>query len=294
MSITGLRCPGVLASGPRRNLASVEGADDRAPGAGWDGHVLLLYGSEDERRDGLTAWAGRALGRGEKVVCTEAAGRPEDTLVAVLEARGVAAAAAVREGRLAVLSPEEFFATGLEVADRALAEGFPGVRMSAQESAALSVLSPAARRSFEEQVDELTRTRPVQALCQYAQATTTGAVLDHAVGLHLPAVRQATFSTGYDERGLALRGEVDVTNADVLTAVLAAAGRSSERALCVDLADVDHLAAGSAWRIDHDTRAFRAAGGQVLLVAPQPAVESTLRLLEIDQLPGVRVVGGEP
>jgi anti-anti-sigma regulatory factor len=41
------------------------------------------------------------------------------------------------------------------------------------------------------------------------------------------------------------------------------------------------------------TQWFRHGGGRVLVVAPQPAVERTLRLLDIDQLPGLEVINGD-
>ncbi|MGY1636227.1 MEDS domain-containing protein [Geodermatophilus sp. SYSU D00742] len=272
----------------------MEGVDLEAPGAEWDGHVLLLHGTEDERRAGLTAWVRRGLDLGEKVVYGEVPSRVEDSLVAVLEARGLDAAAAVREGRLAVLPLEDLHPPDSEavVVDAALAEGFAAVRMAAEAGAALSSSSLRARRGFEQRVDALTRTRPVSALCQYAQATTTGARLDDAVAVHLTGVRQATLSTGPDEHGLVLRGEIDPTNTDVFTAVLAAASRRPSRLLRVDLAEVGYIDAGSCWRLDDATRRFRSGGGEVLLVAPQPDVARTMSLLEVDELPGVRMVGG--
>jgi anti-anti-sigma factor len=274
----------------------VEGARRAASGREWDGHVLLLHDSEEQRRDGLTAWVRRGLELGEKVVYTQVPGRPADSLVAVLEPRGVDAGAAVREGLLVVLPPTEFFlAEGPGPAvERALAEGFPAVRMSAEAGAALTVVSPAVHRWFEQGVDELVRTRPVHALCQYAQETTPGHVLDDVVAFHLLGVRQASFSTGWDGDGLVLRGEVDSTNADVFTAALAAAAGIASRALCLDLTGLDYLDAASCWRLDDATRRFRAAGGEVVLMGPPPAVERTMRLLEIDELPGMHLAGGQP
>jgi anti-anti-sigma regulatory factor len=274
----------------------VEGARRAASGREWDGHVLLLHDSEEQRRDGLTAWVRRGLELGEKVVYTQVPGRPADSLVAVLEPRGVDAGAAVREGLLVVLPPTEFFlAEGPGPAvERALAEGFPAVRMSAEAGAALTVVSPAVHRWFEQGVDELVRTRPVHALCQYAQATTTGQALDDVVALHLLGVREASFATGWDGHGLVLRGEVDPTNTGVFAAALTAAACAASRVLSLDLTGLDYLDAGSCWRIDDVTRRFRAAGGQVVLVGPPPAVERTMRLLEIDELPGMHLAGSRP
>ena len=102
--------------------------------------------AEDEQLAGLAAWVCRGLDLGEKVICTEVPRRPEDSLVALLEARGVDGAAAVRDGRLVVQPAAEFYAAEghAAVVERALADGFPEVRMSAERRAALTVLSPAA------------------------------------------------------------------------------------------------------------------------------------------------------
>jgi anti-anti-sigma regulatory factor len=274
----------------------VEGAQRPAPGREWDGHVLLLHGSEEQRRADVAAWVRRGLELGEKVLYTQVPDRPADSLVAVLEPRGVDAGAAVREGRLVVLPPADFFlpeGPGRAV-ERALAEGFPAVRMSAEAGAAQTVVSAAVRRWFEQGVDEQVRTRPVHALCQYAQATTTGQALDDVVAFHLLGVRQESFSTGWDGDGLVIRGEVDPTNTGVFAAALAAAARIAFRVLRLDLTGLDYLDAGSCWRLDDVTRRFRAAGGQVVLVGPPPAVERTMRLLDIDELPGVYLAGGQP
>ncbi len=277
-------------------MTAVEGANLAVPGPEWDGHVLLLHDAEAERLAGLTAWVRRGLHLGEKVVYTAGTVEPAHSLLAVLEERGVDAAAAVRDGRLALLPVEQFYPPEGQhvVVERALAEGFVAVRMSAEARTALAMLSPAAYRGLEQRMDDLVRSRPVSAMCQYARATTTGASLDNVVAIHLTGVRQSTFATGRDQHGLVLRGEIDTTNTDVFTAVLAAACASRPTVLWLDLAEVTYIDAGSCWRLDDATRRFRAAGGQVLLVAPQPSVERTLRILEVDELPGVQLVGGEP
>lgn len=264
------------------------------PGTQWDGHVLLLHRTEGERLAGLVAWVRRGLELGEKIIYTELPLMPEDALVSVLEARGVDAAA-VRDGQLTVLPPEEFYPPEGQrvVVERALAEGFTSVRISAEVRAALSVLSPDAVHGVEQRLDALVGDLPMSAMCQYAEAATTGTWLDDAVATHLSGVHQSTFSTSRDLDGLALHGEVDATNTDVFTSVLNAASRHWSRVLWVDLGEVSYVDAASCWRLDDATRAFRSSGGHVLLVALQPQVELTMRMLEVDELPGMHLVGGE-
>ena len=117
------------------------GAGGAATGPEWDGHLLLLHDSDTER---------------------------EHAVIAALETHGVDAATAVAEGRLALLPLAEFYPTEgqRQVVDRALAEGFPAVRMSAGASAALTVLSPGDYLSLEWRMDELARSLPVSALCR--------------------------------------------------------------------------------------------------------------------------------
>jgi anti-anti-sigma regulatory factor len=271
------------------------GTVQEAPGVERGEHVLQLHRTEPEQLAGLTDWVRRGLDLGDKVICTEMPRRPADSLLAMLEARGLDVAAAVRDGRLSVLPVEVFYdAEGLAaVADRALAEGFAGVWLSAEQRAALTVLSPSAHRVVEQQMDELVRTRPVHTLCQYSEAGATGSRLADVVAVHRSGVFQATFATTRDLDGLALHGEIDGTNTDVFEAVLSAAGRRASRVLWLDLGEVAHLDAGGCWRLDDATRAFRIAGGHVLLIAPQPPVELIMQLMEVDELPGMHVLAGE-
>src|SRR3712207_1253912 len=162
---------------------------------------MLLHESAAEREAGVAAWVQRGLDREEKVLYAEGPDERERSLIAVLEAHGVDAAAAVAEGRLALLPLAEFYpADGQRlVVDRALAEGFPAVRMSAGALAALTVLSPGHYLTVEQRLDALVRSLPVSALCQYARSATTGPALRDAVGVHVPGVREASFATAAGE-----------------------------------------------------------------------------------------------
>ena len=76
----------------------------------------------------------------------------------------------------------------------------------------------------------------------------------------------------------------------MFAALLAAADRAASRELSLDLSGVTYLDAGAGRRLNDATRRFRAAGGQVVLVAPQPPVERTLTLLDLGDLPGMQLV----
>lgn len=69
---------------------------------------------------------------------------------------------------------------------------------------------------------------------------------------------------------------------------------TATRAVWLDLEAVEFVDAAACRTLTVATRRFRDRGGQVLLVGPQPAVEQTPRLLDLDELPGLEVVGGDP
>jgi anti-anti-sigma factor len=261
-------------------------------GPAWDGHLLLLHDTEAGRIAAVTAWARRGLNRGEKVIYVEAADQ-HSWLFTALDLSGVDVAAATGERRLEVLPVDAFFPAGGHdlVIDRALADGFPAVRMSAEATAALTLLSPEAYLAVEQNVDRITRGRPVSALCQYARPATTGPMLRNTVEVHLAGVR-ASLATTPHEHGIALHGEIDIDNADLFGEILRAATGTGNRVLWLDLADVSFIDAAAYHRLEQDTADFREAGGNLLLVAPPPSVERILRLLGIDDLPGIALLGG--
>ena len=86
-----------------------------------------------------------------------------------LEDHGVDAATALGEGRLTLLPLADFYPTDGQrlVVDRALAEGFPAVRMSVGALGAVTILSPGHHLTVERRLEELVRSLPVSALCQY-------------------------------------------------------------------------------------------------------------------------------
>jgi anti-anti-sigma factor len=257
---------------------------------------MLLHGSESERQAGLTAWVGRGLELGEKIIYTERPGAADRSLFAVLEAHALDTDVARRDGQIVVLPLEEFYPpTGHgPLVERALAEGFAAVRMSAEVSDALTLLTPDTHLRMERDMNQLCRRLPVSTMCQYERSTTTGIRLRDTVGVHVTGMRQARFATDEDDHGLILHGEIDIANADVFAAVVATAAKCAARTVWLDLAGVDYVDAATCRVLLDASYRFRAGGGHLLLVAPQPRVERTLRLLDLDMVRGVRLLGGEP
>ena len=82
-------------------------------GHGWDGHLLLLHGSEAERESGLVSWVRRGLANNEKVIYSDAtAGPGARSVAAILGRHGIDVAGLRAEGRLAALPLPQFYPLG--------------------------------------------------------------------------------------------------------------------------------------------------------------------------------------
>jgi anti-anti-sigma factor len=258
----------------------------------WDGHLLLLHRSESDRLARLAAWVRRGLDQGEKVLCVEdaAAGNP---LFGYFRACGIDVDAAAAEGRLELLPLESFRSAGGQddVVDRALDEGFPALRMSAQADAARAVLTAEAYLDLERRIDRLCRTRPVSAMCRYARRSTTGQLLRDVVAMHVSGVRDPALSTGGNGAELVLTGEIDIANVDVLAAALDAALSSGRDVARLDLAGVDFLGVSACRTIAEESSAFRDDGGRLVLAGALPGVVRVLTLVGLPGMPGLELIG---
>ncbi len=255
----------------------------------WDGHLLLLHRSESERLSSLEAWVRRGLQRHEKVIYGEDSARAEHPFVQVLQQRGVDVATAAAEGQLTVLGPEEFYPPGgkRQMIESALAEGFPAVRLSAESRTALSVMPPETHDGFEAQMNELCRAYPVSALCQYEQAATTGTRLRRVAAAHAEGIRTAQLTTDVSDGGLAIGGEIDMSNEALLVAALRTVTAAAEDGFRLDLSGVAFLGAAGCRAVLRGTEPYRRQGGRVVLAAARPPVEHLLRIVGIDQVPGI-------
>jgi anti-anti-sigma factor len=263
---------------------------------GWDGHILLLYGAESERLSALAAWARRGLENDEKVIYTEARETPpERTLIRLLHDDGVDAATAIAKGCLVVQSPAEFFPSDgpAGMLKRALAEGYRGLRLSAQASSTVTVMPQAAHSDVERAFDRFCRTHPVSGLCQYEQWGMPEDRLQDIASSHLSGgIRQRTLSVAQHVGSLVLAGEIDVSNHDILMCALRAAAGQASQLLRVDVSQVEFLGAAGCRVLDDGTFRFRRQGGRVLLCEPKPWVERILRVARVDQVEGIELVPG--
>jgi anti-anti-sigma factor len=257
----------------------------------WDGHLLLVHDNEQQRRAGVAAWVRRGLQVGAKVFYIEPVDvLPDRSLLGVLKAEQVCTDAAVDRGQVQVLPAERetFSAAFMERAiDDALAAGYPTVRWSGEAETAWGVISRAAHADLEWATDELCHRSPVSVLCQYS-AGMTQATLQTVCAMHGDGVRESLLHTSPLPGGIAIAGEVDVSNEAILrSSLLAARSAGVGRGLfVVDLRRLDFLDVAGARALLAATSAHRSNGGKVLLRAAQPQVDRILRLLGLHQAPG--------
>jgi anti-anti-sigma factor len=256
---------------------------------GWDGHLLLVHHTELERREGVAAWVGHGLGVGGKVIYYEAPDRRDSSLAETLAGRHEDA---LTRGQLQFLPvPAEVYSTRgqQEIVDEILAEGYPSVWLTAEAKVGRRATSADTHAEAERAMDQLCRVRPVSALCQYPADLDAG-TFHRVSGLHTGGVVSTLLRTRPRPDGIALAGEVDCTNADVLATVLTArSSRSRSRRFVVDLHRLDFLDVGGTRALVDGTAGFRQRGGIVQLREAQPLVRRILGVLEVDRTPGVEV-----
>lgn len=261
----------------------------------WDGHLLMLYGSEAERVSALVTWIRRGLERNEKVIYTESPGEPAPRSIGtILGNHGVDVAAATAQGRLSMVPMPEFYSPGGQLTriERALAEGFRGLRMTAEVAAALTFLSWRAVMDIERGLEAVSRTHPLSAMCQYEQAATLGDSLQEVTASHVGGIRQHQLRTARLDGGLVLAGELDLSNRQVLTYALEVATSRSRGPFRLDLSRVEFLGAAGCRALDEGTRKFRDGGGRVVLAEPGLPVARILRLAGLDLLKNIELAEG--
>jgi anti-anti-sigma factor len=255
--------------------------------AGWDGHLLLLTEGSSDWWAALAAWTTNGLEQGEKILCAEpASGR--ETLLDALQTQGVDARLAVADGHLDLLPAWRFAVDGLpDLAVRnALDEGYGGVRIAPPH------VPGRERVAVERVLERLCRSHPVGALCGYDRGTARGNRLVDAVGAHPDGIRTTMLVTrATPAGGLAVAGEVDISNLDLFAAAVERAiERTTGPVLWLDLSDLRFMDVAGCRALVHATRHFRNDGGGLLLVDPLPPVAHVLALLGVDALTGVNLM----
>jgi anti-anti-sigma factor len=182
----------------------------------------------------------------------------------------------------------------VELVERALADGHPAVRMSIAAGAATSVLPERARARAERALEQLCHAYPASVLCQYDRAATVHEELSRATEAHVGRVRERQLQTVEIDGGLCLAGEIDQSNEDVLTPVLQTATGLAAETFRLDLSRLTFLSAGGCRAIVAGTMRFRDRDGLLVMTSPQRIVERVLRLLGVDRMHSVAMIGPVP
>ena len=265
---------------------------DRRPDC--EGHLLLLYHEESYRRTGVAAWLRRGLELGAKILYIEPPGELPARALSGLIQDQPDAGEAVERGQIQVILADRTAYDPVwqaSVVEEALRQGYPSVRLSAEATTAWSVMPRARHAEVERTIDQMCQSLPVSVMCQYP-ASDSMEVLGPVSTVHGSGLRERLFEAVPFEGGLAVAGEVDVSNHAVLRALLQAATAATDRdPFVVDLKGLDFLDVRGIGALMTGTAAYRNRGGHVLLHAAQPVVDRVIRLLGIDRSRGVLTEG---
>lgn len=257
---------------------------------GWDGHVLLLYATEQQRRAGISAWVRRGLEIDAKIVFVESPDEPvERSLLQVLLDEGIDATPAVGRGQLTVVGP----GVGLDadwqaqLVDEGLAAGYPTVRLGGEAGTSWTVMSASEHADAERAADQLCLAQPASILCQYSSSL-PASVLERACSMHASGVREATLQIVPIRDGVAVAGEIDVSNLAVLRSALAAAGAADRHgSFVVDLSGLEFLDVAGARTLVTGTAPVRGRGTEVRIRAAAPHVDRLLSQLGVGDIDGL-------
>jgi anti-anti-sigma factor len=257
---------------------------------GWDGHLLLLYATEQQRRAGVTAWVRRGLETAAKIVYVESPDEPvERSLFRVLLEEHAELRHAVDRGQLQIVGPD--VGLGAEwhthVVQEGLAAGYPAVRLGG-EAGTFWTMSAPDHADAERAADQLCGVLPASILCQYATSL-PALMLERACSTHADGVREAKLQIVLIWAGVAVSGEVDGSNVHILRSALAAACIRAVRreTFVVDLAGLDFLDVAGARTLVTGTALLRGRGVAVRVRAATPQVDRLLRQLGVAGIDGL-------
>lgn len=257
--------------------------------AGWDGHLLLLYHDESQRRTEVAAWVRRGLDLGAKILYIEPRDEsPARSLSGLLQDQPEAVDA-MRRGQIRLVpAARATYDPGWQasVVERALHEGYPSVRWSGDATTAWGVMPQPRHADVERATDRVCRSQPVSVMCQYPAREAAG-FLPLVSGAHSGGLRERLLQATPIETGLALSGELDISNKDVLLPVLlAATAATSLDPFVVDLSELRFIDVSGVRTLMTGTDSYRRLGGHVRLQAPRPHVDRLVHILGVDRAQG--------
>ena len=258
------------------------------PERDWDGHVLALYKEESQRRGQVEAWVRRGLEVGAKILCIEPSAEPTARSVSGWLRHQPDALEAMTSGQIEVVAASDRaydLSWQASVTERALRR-YPCVRWTGEALTAWSLMSQGRHAEIEWATDAVCTSQPVSVLCQYPARVSVG-VLRSASAAHSAGLREALLrATPLPDGGLAVAGELDRSNQDVMRSVLLAATTTERDRFLVDLSGLRFLDVGGARALVAGTDAYRRNGGHVRLQL-SPRVDRLVRLLGLDRQRGI-------
>lgn len=159
-------------------------------------HLCCIYKTEEEQREVLTPFLRQGLEQGEKVLYIVDSHTP-DTVLSYLRNDELDVEAYLPSGQLVILSSDDFYMhRGLfdpdrlialleQETDRALAEGYPALRITGQMTWSLRGLPGCERLiEYEARLNEFFPGSQCSAICQYDRRRFSPEVLLKVLGTH--------------------------------------------------------------------------------------------------------------
>jgi hypothetical protein len=287
-------------TGPEHDSPDTGGEHD-----GRGGHIGLLRSPTPQCRDRIQRWLYAAGARGDKLVTVAV---PPDLLINAHPHEGSGSEGSDSEagldplGALPVLTPAELRpqARPARLVERALAEGYRGLGLLIWADGSIAAASPQGHADIESSLAALCRAQPVSVLCVYDRGGAGTRQLDLAVTHHPDELRDQQALVHHDRHRLALGGEFDLDNLDLLSTALqtltahATTGDTPPAVptLQVDLRQLNFLSVAAARTLDIATAGYRRHGGRVELHHPSPHLTTVLHLLNLHRLPGLTLLSG--
>jgi anti-anti-sigma regulatory factor len=269
----------------------MHGCIEGASGLGFNSHACWAFEQPEEFVDATLEFFEDGLRAGERLAYVGSEPRAEQR--ERLDPLG-GVGAMIDRGTLQLFELAELYAVGepvdsqaqvatyMAATDRALADGYSGLRVAGQVSSL--VAEPHTRDAqvrWESLADRVVAEQPISALCGYRRDALPEPFLSDLAAVHpasnLPS-RSIPFHLFADSGGLALSGEVDFFSAEDLDRVLELACEPGDR-ISFDLADLDFIDRhGLEVLTDH---AQRLAAGGCELRNPPPVVNRLRELLDL-------------
>ena len=256
----------------------------------WDGHLLLVYQEEAQRRAEVAAWLRRGLDLGAKILYIEPPDEPPTRSLSGLLRDQPEAVDAMQRGQIQIVPADQAAydpAWQASVVERALRQGYPSVRWSGDATTAWRVMPQLRHADVERATDQVCKSGAVSVMCQYPAREAAG-VLRRVSAAHGAGLRERLLQTTPIDGGLAVSGELEVSNEAILRPVLIAATTTPERdPFVVDLSGLDFVDVSGVRSLMAGTDRYRRLGGHVRLQSPQPHVDRLIRLLGTDRERGI-------